>query len=110
MKADADFLERALAEEAIIVNLDGTISSKGQDLRELAKKDLAFTALKMSEVKVRMLGDDRALVTGLSEGAGKYKGEKFDISTRDVLCFENQDGKWRCIFWQSTPIKPEGEE
>jgi uncharacterized protein (TIGR02246 family) len=105
-KADADFLERALAEEATIVNLDGTISSKSQDLSELAKKDIAFTSFKMTEVKVRMLGENNALVTGLSKGVGKYKGEKFDISTRDAICYEKQDGKWRVIFWQSTEIKP----
>jgi hypothetical protein len=60
LKADTDFLERAHAEEAIIVNLDGTISSKGQDLSELAKKDTVFTSLKMTEVKVRDAGRERS--------------------------------------------------
>ena len=110
MKTDLDFLERSHAEEFTIVNFDGTVSSKSQELSEFAKKDTVFTALKMTEVKVRMLGENHALVTGVSKGAGKYKGEEFDLNLRDVICYEKQGDKWRAIFWQSTEIKPEEKE
>ena len=109
VKVDIDFLERTHAEEATIVDFNGTITSKGQDLSELAKKDGVFTSLKMTEVKVRTLGENHALVTGLSHGIGKYKGEKFDLTAREVICYEKQDGNWRCLFWQSTEIKPEDD-
>jgi hypothetical protein len=109
LKGDTAFLESAIADEATIINSDGTISSKRRDLSELAKKNTLFDSLEMSDVKVRMLGENHALVTGVSKGAGTYMGEKFDLSTRDVICFEKHGGKWRCIFWQGTEIKPEGE-
>ena len=109
LKGDTAFLESAIADEATIINSDGTVSSKRRDLSELAKKNTLFDSLEMSDIKVQMLGENHALVTGVSKGAGTYMGEKFDLSTRDVVCFEKHGGKWRCIFWQGTEIKPEGE-
>jgi hypothetical protein len=109
LKGDTAFLESAIADEATIINSDGTISSKRRDLSELAKKNTLFDSLEMSDVKVRMLGENHALVTGVSKGAGTYMGEKFNVSTRDVICYEKQGGKWRCIFWQGTEIKPTDE-
>ena len=110
LKGDTAFLESAIADEATIVNSDGTISSKRRDLSELAKKNTLFASLEMTDVKVQMLGENHALVTGVSKGAGTYRGEKFDVSTRDVICFEKHGGKWRCIFWQGTEIKPADAE
>ena len=106
LKGDTAFLESAISDEATIINSDGTISSKRRDLSELAKKNTLFDSLEMSDVKVQMLGENHALVTGVTKGAGTYMGEKFDLSTRDVICFEKHGGKWRCIFWQGTEIKP----
>ncbi len=110
LKSDTAFLESAIADEASIVNFDGTVSSKRRDLSEIAKKNTLFTSLEMTDVKVQMLGENHALVTGVSKGAGTYMGEKFDVSTRDVICYEKQGGKWRCIFWQGTEIKPDEAE
>ena len=110
LKGDTAFLESAIADEATIINSDGTISSKRRDLSELAKKNTLFDSLEMTDVNVRMLGENHALVTGVSKGAGAYMGEKFDLSTRDVIYYEKQGGKWRCIFWQGTEIKPAGAE
>ena len=109
LKGDTAFLESAIADEATIINSDGTISSKRRDLSEVAKKNTLFDSLEMSDVKVRMLGENHALVTGVSKGAGTYMGEEFDLSTRDVICYEKHGGKWRCIFWQGTEIKPSDE-
>lgn len=106
LKGDTAFLESAIADEATIINSDGTISSKRRDLSELAKKNTLFDSLEMTDVKVRLLGENHALVTGVSKGAGTYMGEKFDVRTRDVICYEKQGGKWRCMFWQGTEIKP----
>ena len=110
LKGDTAFLESAIADEASIINFDGTISSKRRDLSEIAKKNTLFESLEMTDVQVRMLGENHALVTGVSKGAGTYMGEKFDVSTRDVICYEKQGGKWRCIFWQGTEIKPSEAE
>ena len=110
LKGDTAFLESAISYEATIINSDGTISSKRRDLSELAKKNTLFDSLEMSDVKVQMLGENHALVTGVTKGAGTYMGEKFDLSTRDVICFEKHGGKWRCIFWQGTEIKPDEAE
>jgi hypothetical protein len=107
LKGDTAFLESAIADEATIINSDGTVSSKRRDLSELAKKNTLFDSLEMSDVKVRMLGDNHAIVTGVSKGAGTYMGEKFDVSTRDVICYEKQGGNWRCVFWQGTEVKPD---
>ena len=110
LKGDTAFLESAIADEATIINSDGTISSKRRDLSELAKKNTLFDSLEMTDVQVRMLGENHALVTGVSKGAGTYMGEKFDISTRDVICYEKQGGQWRCVYWQGTEIKPADAE
>jgi hypothetical protein len=109
LKGDTAFLESAIADDATIINSDGTISSKRRDLSELAKKNTLFDSLEMTDINVRMLGENHALVTGVSKGAGTYMGEKFDVRTRDVICYEKQGGKWHCIFWQGTEIKPAGE-
>jgi hypothetical protein len=104
LKGNLEVIEELTAEESISIDPDGTIFSKAQDLQELGEKKVTFTTARMDEVKVRMMGDNHALVTGIVRSSGKYKGEKFDIAARQVRAFEKQDGKWRTIYSQSTEI------
>lgn len=106
LKGDVAFLEEVTAEEAVTVDADGTIFSKAQDLDEVRAKKVTFKSLNMTEVKVRMMGEDHAFVTGVIKASGKYEGENFNITAREITCYEKKDGKWRSIFTQSTEVKP----
>ena len=109
VKGDLDLIEELTAEESISIDPDGTILSKAQDMQELRDKKVTFTSARMTEVKVRMMGENHALVTGIVSSSGKYEGEKFNITSRHVMAFEKQNGKWRTIFSQSTEINKPAE-
>jgi ketosteroid isomerase-like protein len=106
VKGDIAFLEEVIAEEAMNVDADGSLFSKAQDLEEIRAKKVVFKSLTMTDVKVRMMGENHAFVTGLVKSSGKFEGEAFDITARGVGCYEKKDGKWRSIFSQSTEVQP----
>ena len=65
-----------------------------------------MTKAELSEMKVRMINADTAIVTGVWTGAGTdEKGQKFDTSERWMDVFANQGGKWKCVASESSTIK-----
>src|SRR5947199_2243550 len=76
VKGDTSVLKTVEAEDYTIVNPDGSVTTKAKDIKELADKIFVIKAASMSDVKVRMLGENYACVTGVWKLTGaKYKGK-----------------------------------
>ena len=89
---------------AKVVNAEGKTISRAQSLDDTKKSKL--TRSEVSEMKVRMINADVAIVTGVWTGAGTdAKGQKFDTSERWTDVFANQGGKWKCVASQNSTIK-----
>ncbi len=104
VKSDPAPIDAILADSWSSINTEGKVVSRAQSLDETKKSK--FTRSEVSELKVRMINADTAVVTGVWTGVGTGpKGEKVDTSERWTDVFANQGGKWKCVASQSTTIK-----
>ena len=104
MKSDPAPIDAILADSWSAISVEGKITTRAQSLDDTKKSK--FTRSEPSEMKVRMINADTAIVTGVWTGVGTGpKGEKIDTSERWTDVFANQGGKWKCVASQSTTIK-----
>ena len=108
-KADTAFLKTVEADDWSLVDSDGTVMTKAQDIKELEDKTFVCKSASMSDAKVKMMGDNYAYVTGIVKMSGTYKGKDFDESFRAVDVFEKKNGKWQSTYSQITKMGKEKE-
>ena len=104
LKSDPAPIDAILADNWSGITPEGKVTTRAQSLDETKKSKL--TKSELSEMKVKMINADTAVVTGVWTGAGTgAKGEKIDTSERWTDVFANVGGKWKCVASQSTTIK-----
>jgi ketosteroid isomerase-like protein len=109
VKGDTAFLKTAEAEDWTLAYSDGTIMTKAQDIKELGDKTFVCKSASMSDVKVKMLGDNYAYVTGVVKMTAAYKGNDINGDYRGIDVFEKKDNKWQALYSQITKIRKEKE-
>ena len=108
-KGDTAFLKTVEADDWSLVDADGTVMTKAQDIKDLGDKTFVCKAASMSDAKVNMMGENYAYVTGIVKMSGTYKGKDFDETYRAVDVFEKKNGKWQSTYSQITKIGKEKE-
>lgn len=104
LKSDPAAMQDILADDWSSITAEGKMLTRAQSLDNMKKSKL--TKSELSELKVRMINADTAIVTGVWTGAGTdEKGQKFDTSERWMDVFANQGGKWKCVASESSTIK-----
>ena len=104
LKNDSATIGDILADSWSAINTEGKLMTRAAVLEETKKHKL--TRSELSEMKVRMLNPDTAIVTGVWTGAGiDGKGQKFDRSERWTDVFTKQGSTWKCVASQSTTIQ-----
>lgn len=107
IKGDAAFLKNLLAEDFTIVEPDGTVSTKADDIKSVTDKKFVLKSATMSDYKCRMLGDNNAVVTVALKMSGSNDGDEFSGDFRAIDVFEKKDGKWMAVATQLTKIQKE---
>ena len=107
MKGDAAFLKTLLAEDYTIVEPDGTVTTKAEDIKAVTDKKFVLKTATMSDFKCRMLGDNHAVITAALKMSGSADGEEFSGDYRATDVFEKKDGKWMAVAGQLTKIQKE---
>jgi ketosteroid isomerase-like protein len=108
-KGDTAFLKTVEADDWSLVDSDGTVMTKAQDIKELGDKTFVCKSATMSDTTIKMMGDNYAYATGTVKMAGSYKGKDFDETFRAVDIFEKKNGKWQSTYSQLTKI-PKNKE
>ena len=90
-KGDPSFLKNTLAEDYTIIEPDGAVSTKAQDIKSVTDKKFVLKSATMSDFKCRMIGENCAVVTAMLK-----------LSGTDV--HEKKDGKWMAVASQMTKI------
>ena len=104
LKSDAATIDAILADNWSGITPEGKATTRAQSLDETKKSKL--TKSEVSEMKVKMVNADTAVVTGVWTGVGTgAKGEKIDTSERWTDVFANVGGKWKCVASQSPTIR-----
>jgi uncharacterized protein (TIGR02246 family) len=104
IKGDATFVKNLEAEDYTIVEPDGAVSTKAEDLKSIADKKFVLKSATMSDFKCRMLGDNHAVVTAMLKMSGSDEGKEFSGDYRALDVFEKKDGKWMAVASQLTKV------
>jgi ketosteroid isomerase-like protein len=107
---DVAAVGRVEADDVVIVYPDGNVGSKQQDLNDIGSGALTADDIDISDLKVRVLDSDAAVVSGQTEiKNGTYKmpdGKLMDITGkyRFVDTFARRNGEWKLVAGISTKI------
>ena len=103
-KNDAAALGEILAEGWSTVSADGKVITRAKTLEDVKKSK--FTRSEVSDMRVRVINADTAVVTGVWTGVGTdADGKKVDTSERWTDVFAKQGATWKCVASHNTTIK-----
>jgi hypothetical protein len=107
---DAAAVKRIEADDAVFVYPDGSLGDKAQDIKDVEAGALSADSWEVADIKVNVLDDDEAVVSGRSiVKGGKYKsadGKTQDISGeyRWIDTYSRRKGQWQEVAGATTPI------
>ena len=103
LKQDVPWLDRLMADDFTYTRQGGVTDTKAEFLGEMKAGKGAFTSLKMSDVKVRILGN-AAVLTGRCDITAKREGRDFAIPMHFTEVYSRTAGHWHWLLWQSTRL------
>ena len=107
MKSDPAFIKNLEAEDYSIIEPDGVVSTKAQDVKSTTDKTFVLKSATMSDFKCRMIGDNAAIVTCMLKMSGTDDGKDFSGDYRGTDVFEKKAGKWMAVASQLTKVAKE---
>ena len=108
-KSDAAFLKNLYADDYFVVEPDGAVTTKAEDIKSVTDKTFVLKSSTMSDFKCRMMGENSACVTALLKLTGTAEGEEFSGDYRALDVFEKKDGKWMAVVSQVTKVQKDKE-
>jgi ketosteroid isomerase-like protein len=108
---DAEAVRRVEADDVILVDPDGVLKDKAQDVKDIESGALSTASVEMADLKVNVLSGDAAVVAGrIIVKSGKYKtqdGKSIDISGqyRFIDTFAKRNGEWKLVAGASVPVR-----
>jgi hypothetical protein len=104
LAADTVALSGMIAAEFVEISRFGTLRTRAENLREIAAGDLRLTTVGYDSLTVRMYGGGEvAVLIGLANNAGSYRGQPFSGRIRYTRIFIRRDGRWQAVAMQQTP-------
>jgi len=109
---DANAVDQVEADDIVIIYPDGGVGSKTQDLTDIREGNMSADSWEVTDLQVKVLNKDSALVTGRSIiKGGKVKtpnGKTVDISGeyRFIDTFVRRNGQWKLVGSVTTPVQP----
>jgi ketosteroid isomerase-like protein len=104
IKSNAEYIKGVEAEDYSVVEPDGTVTSKVDDIKSVTEKKFVLKTATLSDFKCRMLGDNAAVVTAMLKLTGTDSGEDISGDFRGIDVFEKKDGKWQSVASQLTKV------
>jgi ketosteroid isomerase-like protein len=104
LAADTVALSRMLAPDFIEISRLGTVRTRADNIRDIASGALHLTYVKQDSLAVRIYGDV-AVLTGISENAGTFRGFPFTGKIRYTRVFVRREGRWEAVLMQQTPMQ-----
>ncbi len=108
---DATTVRRIEADDAVFVYPDGSAGNKEQDIKDMESGALSFDSWEVTDIKVSVLDNDAAVVSGRSIiKGGKYKtadGARVPFPSdqfRWVDTYVRRNGQWQQVAGAITPV------
>jgi uncharacterized protein (TIGR02246 family) len=100
LKKDAATVEGLMAEDYMYVAPNGLVLDRQAILGIIRSPSYRLDHGTRTEVVVRALGQDAAVVRHHYQGAGSFEGTSFTDDQRCVMVWEKQAGEWRLVMEQ----------
>ena len=104
LAADTVALSKMTASEFVEISRLGRPRTRAENLRDISSGDLRLTAVKFDSLNVRIYGDV-AILTGITDNTGTYRGFPFAGKIRYTRVFVRRDGRWQAVLMQHTMMQ-----
>jgi hypothetical protein len=109
VEAGLEALDRVLADDFMLIDvMRGAEITKAALLAVIGSGQLRFEVIEPAEQRVRLYRAT-AVVTGRTRMSGRFEGTPFGAHSRYTHVYVEQQGRWRLVAAQGTPIAPEPE-
>jgi ketosteroid isomerase-like protein len=106
---DAAAIDTLMGDEYVIINSDGSTSTKADDLRTAREQDATFSRFDNVEMTFQFFGTT-AVVRGrtLISGVARSNGRAFEVDVLFTDVLVRRDGKWQMVAGHvvRTPPRP----
>tara|TARA_Y100001960_G_scaffold327064_1_gene412621 strand:- start:1844 stop:2218 length:375 start_codon:yes stop_codon:yes gene_type:complete len=103
VQGDVLKLSDMLCESLVYTHSTSRIDSKSSLVGDIASGDTVYNSVIPSEVNAQDLGDT-VVLTGVAQMSVTRNGNLNEFSARFSDVYQNQNGTWRMVTWQSTKI------
>jgi len=100
LEKDAATVDRLAAEDYLYIAPSGLMLDRQAILTIVRSPSYRLDHGSCTDVVVRALGSEAALVRHRYQGAGSFEGKSFTDDQRCVMVWEKQSGEWRLVFEQ----------
>jgi ketosteroid isomerase-like protein len=101
---DANKLDAVLSDDFILVDvMSGGENTKAAMLAAVGGKQITFTSIEPADARVRVYGAT-AVINGRTRMTGSFAGTPFTVASRYTHVLVQDDGRWRLVSAQGTPI------
>lgn len=97
--------ERLLAADYSFTNEDGKLISRADDIAHFGSGDVVINTVEPSDKKVRVLGNNSAVETGIYHVTGTYKGKAFDETNRYTTTWVWKNMRWQVSADHNSTVK-----
>lgn len=104
LHADTVALSRMVAAEFVEISRLGQLRTRADNIHDIASGELKLTAVKYDSLIVRIYGDV-AVLRGIADNAGAYRGFPFSGRIRYMRVFVRRDGRWQAVAMQQTVLQ-----
>jgi uncharacterized protein (TIGR02246 family) len=101
---DFEALEALLAADLTYVHSNGMLDTKASYIQSLRSGVSRYLTMDMSDVSVRALGEDVAVINAKFDARVLVRGNEVNPKPRVLIVYARRDGRWQMVAWQSTPI------
>lgn len=102
---DRKLLDKVLARDFTFIEPDGTIKNRDEYLADRSS-DIAYTeSFENIDLKVNVFGNS-ALASGIAKITERRQGKRYRFSLRWKEMWLKNEGGWRVLASQATPVNP----
>lgn len=101
---DVNFLDKLYADDLEIGTSQGDVLNKQKMMERVKDPDHKWDQVDSDRVRVRVYGNV-AVMTDRTTVRGADKGKPFGGVYRFIRIFVKQQGRWRVVLAQATPLK-----
>jgi hypothetical protein len=101
---DFGALETLLGNDLTYVHSNGMLDTKASYIDSLRSGASRYLTMDMSDVSVRALSEDVAVINAKFEARVQVRGGEVNPKPRVLIVYARRDGRWQMVAWQSTPI------